>query len=99
MPQQLDTHILPLLPLTTGVAGTGDATWVRIDPAEERNADTSRARELAREYRGAVENIADAAGIPQVAQMVRGIGDPSALADVAGYAPELSLEQKIEILE
>src|SRR6266571_837528 len=33
----------------TGVAGTGDATWVQINDAEERNSDTERARELARE--------------------------------------------------
>src|SRR5437763_14613124 len=28
--------------VTTGVAGTGDATWVMVADAEERNADTPR---------------------------------------------------------
>ena len=36
----------------TGVAGTGDATWVQVEPAAETNDDTERAKELAREYRG-----------------------------------------------
>jgi ATP-dependent Lon protease len=83
----------------TGVAGTGDATWVQIEPAEERNQDTDHAKELAREYRGAVEAIAEQIGIPQIAQTVRGIREPSALADIAGYSPELTIEQKTEILE
>jgi ATP-dependent Lon protease len=83
----------------TGVAGTGDATWVQVSPAEDRNSETDRARELAREYRGAVEAIADQIGIPQIAQMVRGIREPGALADIAGYSPELTMQQKTEILE
>src|SRR5205814_1217173 len=29
----------------TGVAGTGDATWVQVTEADEQNADSSRARE------------------------------------------------------
>ncbi len=37
----------------TGVAGTGDATWVTVSDAVEVNAETERARELAREYRAA----------------------------------------------
>jgi ATP-dependent Lon protease len=83
----------------TGVAGNGDATWVQVSPAEDRNADTDRARKLAREYRGAVEAIAEQLGAPQIAQMVRGIREPSQLADIAGYSPELTIEQKTEILE
>ena len=83
----------------TGVAGTGDATWVQIEDAPETNTNTTRARELAREYRGTVENIVEARGVPQVAEVLRGITDPGALADMAGYSPDLSLEQKIEVLE
>ena len=83
----------------TGVAGTGDATWVQIDPAIETNHDTDRAKELSRDYRGTVEAIAEQLGIPQIAQAVRGIREPGTLADIAGYSPELTLEQKVEILE
>ena len=83
----------------TGVAGTGDATWVQIEDAVERGDDTDRARELARDYRGTVENIAEAIGAPQIAQTVKGIRELGALADLAGYSPELTMEQKVEILE
>src|SRR4051812_2793420 len=83
----------------TGVAGTGDATWVQVEEAPETNENTEHARTLAREYRGTVENIVEARGVPQVAEFLRGITDPSALADMAGYSPDLSLDQKIEVLE
>src|SRR5436309_6089896 len=53
----------------TGVAGTGDATWVQVEDAVETNDHTDRARELAREYRGTVENIVEARGLPQVAEV------------------------------
>src|SRR3954453_11925417 len=78
----------------TGVAGTGDATWVQVEDAPETNENTEHARTLAREYRGTVENIVEARGVPQVAEFLRGITDPSALADMAGYSPDLSLDQK-----
>ena len=84
----------------SGVAGTGDATWVQVEPRPiPRRAVTERARELAREYRATVENIVEARGVPQVAEFLRGIDEPGALADTAGYSPDLTFEQKVEILE
>jgi ATP-dependent Lon protease len=41
----------------------------------------------------------EARGVPQVAEFLRGIADPGQIADTSGYSPDLSLEQKIEILE
>ena len=81
-----------------GVPGTGDAVWVQVEPVEE-TAPTDRAKELAREYRAVIENIVEARGVPQVAEFLRGIADPGQIADTSGYSPDLSLEQKIEILE
>ncbi len=81
-----------------GVPGTGDAVWVQVEPVEE-TAPTGRAKELAREYRAVIENIVEARGVPQVAEFLRGIADPGQIADTSGYSPDLSLEQKIEILE
>ena len=80
-----------------GVPGTGEATWVQIEPAEEPVTD--RARELATEYRGAIEAITDARGVPAVAEFLRGVTDPGQLADTSGYSPDLSFEQKVEVLE
>src|SRR6266496_3306584 len=83
----------------SGVAGTGETTWVQIDPQPDPTEVSARARELAREYRATVENVVDARGVPQVAEFLRGIEVPGALADTAGYSPDLSIEQRIELLE
>src|SRR5438876_4387387 len=82
-----------------GVPGTGDATWVQVEDASDEGADTSRARELAREYRATIEGIVEARGVGGVADFLRGISDPGAMADTAGYSPDLTFEQKIEVLE
>src|SRR3954451_4640202 len=81
-----------------GVPGTGSATWVQIEPVDEA-APSARARELAREYRATIETIVEARGVPQIAEFLRGIGDPGAIADTTGYSPDLSFEQKIQVLE
>ena len=85
--------------LGTTVAEVGDAVWVQIEPIEDSAPASERVRELARVYRATVENIVEARGVPEVAQMLRGITDPGALVDTAGYSPDLSFEQKVEILQ
>src|SRR5207247_3371067 len=60
---------------------------------------TGRARQLAREYRARVENILEYRGVRQIGEALRGITDPDAMADTAGYSPDLSFEQKVEVLE
>jgi ATP-dependent Lon protease len=80
-----------------GVPGTGEATWVQLESAEEPVSD--RAHELAKEYRGTIEAITDARGVPAVAEFLRGVTDPGQLADTSGYSPDLSFEQKVEVLE
>ncbi len=84
--------------LGLGVPGTGEATWVQIEPAVEVPP-TARARELAREYLAAAEAITDARGVPGVGEFLRGVTDPGQLADTSGYSPDLSFEQKVEVLE
>jgi ATP-dependent Lon protease len=80
-----------------GVPGTGEATWVQLEPAEEPVSDG--AHELAKEYRAAIEAITDARGVPAVAEFLRGVTDPGQLADTSGYSPDLSFEHKVEVLE
>jgi len=82
-----------------GVPGTGDATWVQVEPSPDPSEPSERARELAREYRAVLENIVESRGVPQVGEFLRGIHDPGAMADTAGYSRDLSFEQKVEILE
>jgi ATP-dependent Lon protease len=81
-----------------GVQGSGEATWVQIESADEA-APTARAHELAREFRAVAEAIAEARGVPAVADVLRGVSDPGQLADMSGYSPDLSFERKVEILE
>ncbi len=76
----------------------GDATWVQVETVEP-GAPTPRVAELAREYRAVVESILDQRGASQRAELFRGITEPGALADTAGYSSDLTLEQKIELLE
>ncbi|MGH2724139.1 MAG: endopeptidase La [Actinomycetota bacterium] len=83
----------------TGVPGTGEATWVQVEPSPDPDDASPRAYELAREYRATVESIVEARGVPQVAEVLRGITEPGALADTAGYSPDLTFEQKVEVLE
>ena len=46
-----------------------------------------------------LENILLTRGAGRIAAQLRDITEPSRLADVAGYSPDLSLAQKVEVLE
>ncbi|GLZ41626.1 endopeptidase La [Actinokineospora sp. NBRC 105648] len=80
-----------------GTTGPGAALWVQVETADE--ATDERTAELAREYKGLVTTILQQRGAWQVVDTVTQVDDPSALADMAGYAPYLSDEQKVWLLE
>ncbi|MGD0375876.1 MAG: endopeptidase La [Streptosporangiaceae bacterium] len=82
----------------TGTVGPGAALWVDATVQDEPAA-TARAQELAREYRGLAGAILQKRGAWQVVDALQRITDPSALADSAGYAAYLSLQQRKELLE
>jgi ATP-dependent Lon protease len=82
-----------------GVPGSGDTLWVQVDPVAEAGEPTARARELAREYRVVVEAILEHRGAGRLSELFQNVDDPSALADTAGYWPDLSIERKVELLE
>jgi ATP-dependent Lon protease len=82
----------------TGTVGPGAALWVE-GTVEPEPAAGARAQELAREYRGLAATILQKRGAFQVIDALQRIEDPSALADSAGYAPYLTLEQRTELLE
>src|ERR1700691_771407 len=82
----------------TGVPGTGDALWVEDEPLQDGEP-TAVAVELAREYRAVLENILLSRGAGRIANQLRDITEPGRLADVAGYSPDLTLSQKVEVLE
>ncbi|MGC2485026.1 MAG: endopeptidase La [Acidimicrobiales bacterium] len=82
----------------TGVPGTGAALWVEAEPVSDGEP-TPSVTELAREYRAVLENILLSRGARQVAAQLREITEPGQLADVSGYSPDLSLSQKVRVLE
>src|SRR5919201_4724230 len=70
---------------------------------EERPDDVpvdGRTRELEREYRAVVEEILELRGDDgRIAAFLRSITEPGALADTAGYSPDLTFDQKTRLLE
>src|SRR4051794_7877492 len=85
-----------------GAAQSGPDGRLRVD-ADPRPDDTpvdGRTRELEREYRAVVEEILELRGDDgRIAAFLRSIAEPGALADSAGYSPEISFEQKVDLLE
>ncbi len=84
-----------------GAAQTGPGGELRVE-VEERPDEVpvdKRTRELEREYRAVVEEILELRGDDgRIAAFLRAIAEPGALADSAGYSPNLSYEQKVELL-
>ncbi len=73
---------------------------VEVDERPDEAPPPSKTRELEREYRAVVEEILELRGDDgRVSAFVRAIAEPGALADTSGYAPDLTFEQKVELLE
>ena len=74
---------------------------LRVEVTEHRDdSGSERTGELAREYRAVVEEILELREAdPRIGAFLRSIVEPGALADTAGYSPDLSFEQKRELLE
>jgi ATP-dependent Lon protease len=81
----------------SGVTGPGAALWVEATPVPEQPV-TGRMTELAKEYKALVIGILQERGAWQVVDSVQQITDPGQLADTAGWASYLDLEQKSQLL-
>src|SRR6266568_1595222 len=81
-----------------GTTGPGGALWVEGTMTEEPPP-SPRAHELAREYRGIAAAILQKRGAWQLVDVLQTLDDPSTLADSAGYATYLGLDQRKELLE
>src|SRR5919205_815588 len=85
-----------------GAAHTDPSGRLRVEDVERPDEVPvdGRTRELEREYRATVEEILEERGDDgRVANWLRAIKEPGALADTAGYAPDLTFEQKVRLLE
>ena len=84
--------------LGTAVPGTGAALWVEVEVITEETP-SDEVTELAREYRAVVENILVGRGAGRLAERLADVTEPGRVADMAGYSPDLSLAQKVQVLE
>ncbi|HEV3480470.1 MAG TPA: AAA family ATPase, partial [Gaiellaceae bacterium] len=85
-----------------GAAESDPSGRLRAD-ADEHPDDArvdGRTRKLEQEYRAVVEEILELRGDDgRIASFVRSITEPGALADTAGYSPDLTFEQKVQLLK
>jgi ATP-dependent Lon protease len=98
-------HAQALSGLQRGIAGAahtdahGDLR-VAVEEHRDQTPPPSRTEDLEREYRAVVDEILELRGDDgRVRAFVRSIKEPGALADTAGYSPDLSYEQKVRLLQ
>src|SRR5947208_13699936 len=91
--------------LHRGVAGAAQTLpdgrlYVEVEERPDGVPVDGRTRNLEREYRAVVEELLELRGDDgRVAAFVRSISEPGTLADTSGYAPDLTYEQKISLLQ
>jgi ATP-dependent Lon protease len=79
--------------------GPGGELRVEVDERPDESPVDGKTRNLEREYRAIVEEILELRGDDgRIAAFLRAIAEPGALADSAGYSPQLTYEQKVELL-
>jgi ATP-dependent Lon protease len=85
-----------------GSASADQDGVLRVDyePRPDLVPPAAQTRELEREYRAVVDEILELRGDDgRIRGFVRSITDTGALADTAGYSPDLAFAQKVELLE
>jgi ATP-dependent Lon protease len=92
--------------LHRGVAGAASTLpdgrlFVEVDERPDpTGVSDGRVRQLEREYRAVVEELLEIRGDDgRVQAFLRSITEPGALADTSGYSPDLTYEQRVELLQ
>jgi ATP-dependent Lon protease len=91
--------------LHRGVAGAAETDtrgrlFVEVEERRDSERTDDRIRELETEYRAIVEEILELRGDDgRIQAFIRAIVEPGVLADTSGYSPDLSFDQKVELLE
>ncbi len=104
-PKRRGRSMATLTALHRGVPGVAHADAdgvlrVEVDERPDVSPPPTLTHELEREYRAVVEEILELRGDDgRISAFVRSITDPGALADTAGYSPDLNFVQKVELLE
>jgi len=87
---------------TLGAAetGTGGRLYVEVDERPDETPPPVKTRELETEYRAVVQEILELRDAdPRVAEFLRSVVEPGALADTCAYSPDLTFEQRMELLQ
>jgi ATP-dependent Lon protease len=87
---------------TAGAANTmpDGRLFVEVEEHPDDAPVDGRTRNLEREYRAVVEEILELRGDDgRIAAFVRSITEPGVLADTSGYSPDISYENKVELLQ
>jgi ATP-dependent Lon protease len=80
-------------------AANGDL-MVEVEERPDTTPPRSRTADLEREYRAVVLEILELRGDDgRLATFLRSFTEPGALADTAGYSPDLTFEQKVQLLQ
>jgi len=98
-------HAVALNGLHRGIAGAARADVsgelrVEVTPHPDEAPVDGKTRNLEREYRAVVEELLELRGDNgRVSAFLRSISEPGALADTSGYSPEITYEDKVDLLE
>jgi ATP-dependent Lon protease len=90
--------------LHRGVAGAAQTLpdgrlFVEVEERPDPVPVDGKTRNLEREYRAVVEEILELRGDEgRVSAFLRSISEPGSLADTSGYSPDLTYEQKVNLL-
>jgi ATP-dependent Lon protease len=82
-----------------GSVDDSGALWVEVEEYPEVDIVDGELEELVVEYKAIVGAVLESRGLGGVAERLIDMDNPSRLADLAVYSPDLSLEQKVELLE
>jgi ATP-dependent Lon protease len=81
-------------------AGTDGELRVSVEENPDELPAPVKTRDLEREYRAVLEEKLELRGDDgRVSAFLRSISDPGALADTCGYSPDVSFENKVELLQ
>ena len=75
------------------------ALWVEAEEYPETEIIDEELDALVEEYRAVLAAVMENRGVGRMAERVLDVDNPSRLADIAVYSPDLTLEQKVDILE
>lgn len=82
-----------------GLTDESGALWVEVEEYPETEIIDEELGDLVEEYRAVLSAVMEHRGVGRMAERVLDVDSPSRLADLAVYSPDLTLEQKVDILE